>query len=336
MPIPKKTKKGILILLVISVISYPVYLFFRDEPNIPTPYEYPTWNFKLSGDISVETTKSFEDLIEGGYTIVENIGIQTKNNYGTITDYTVTGFPLMTLIDDLGLTLLDYEAILICSSDGYSKILTRSAMELGETDEIIVAYAINGVNLTETDGYLKLMVNRTIADVNSIYCIKNLVEIRFLPRWDLEIKVNGASTSTTNISYYQLMSSSYKDITVTDQYFNATKNGGLWQEFHATGIMLWNLTTASYLNLDLTDCDAINFTGDDGYEKKLTLSVTNLELYFNQIIIAYKWDGEFLLRPNQNLGKGPIRPAINQTVTSTSYTYSVSNLRTIEFWDSTP
>lgn len=333
MTVSKKLRLGILISIVLAVSAFPIYYLLN--PEQPMPYEYPDWSLKLSGDISVETTKSLKELIEGGNAIVEDINIQVKNNFGTIIDYNVTGFPLLMLIDNLGLSLMDYEAILIFANDGYSKILTKSAMDLGIVNEIIVAYAINGVNLTDNEGYLKLMVNRTIADVNSVYCIKNLVEIRFLPKWDLEIKVNGASTSSTNISYYQLMGSTYKYITVYDQYFNATKNGGLWQEFHATGVMLWNLTTTNFLNLDLTDCDAINFTSNDGYRRKLTISMANLETYFNEIIIAYKWDGQFLLRPNQ-ASSGPIRVAINQTVIYPSFSYSVSNLRTIEFWDSTP
>jgi hypothetical protein len=341
MALSKTLKIGLIVVIVAAVSIYPAYLLFRPEVPPEETYEYPIWSLSLSGDVSTQTTKTFAELIDGGNTVVEDLAFQTKDGVGTITQYTVTGFPLLTLVSDLGLSLIDFEAIMIIDNTGYNKILTKADMDTGDVNQVVIAYAIDGANNTESgDGYLRMMVNQTIigggSGANKAYCIKNVTEVRFLPKWDLEIKVVPAAT-TNNISYYQLMSSTYNSIRVTDQYFNATKNGGLWQEFTATGLMLWNLTDASHLSLDLTDCDAMNFTADDGYEKKLTISLANLELYFNQIIVTYKYDGEFMLRKAQgSSNNGPIRMAVNQTVVSPSYSYSVSNLRTIEFWDSTP
>jgi hypothetical protein len=324
--------KGLKILIIVVAIAaasiYPVYLLF-------TP-KYPDWNLTLSGDVSVETSLTYQELMEEGYTIVEDSAFQTLDKDYNVEEYTVTGFPLLTLVEELGISLLEYEAIMIIANDGYSKILTKSEMDTGENDQVVIAYKINGtINDPADDGYLRMMVNQSIigggSGINSGYCIKKITEVRFLPKWDLEIKVG--SSTTVNVSYYNLTSSKdYDDIRVEDQYFNASRNGGLWKEFTATGIMLWNLTTADYLNLDISTCDFVNFTSDDGYEVKMSRPL--IETYFNEVIIAYIYDGEFMLRPTQDPdANGPIRMCLNQTVISNSYKYSISNLRTIEFFN---
>ncbi len=323
---------GVVIIATAVVVPW-YYLVYQNRPS-----EYPTWDLMFFGntvDQSVNVT--YEDIREE-FNVTTFHFNQTKwwtpDGYESV----IANFTGVSLWDIIQFSGVDYgtaNALRFVASDNWeSPILSLDDVENNKS--LIIVYYIEEETLLSGpaeggNGYLMSAVNYSVNEgiKSSHFNLKWLVGVEFIIDWNLELFGSDSLVEENkSINFYEL----YNEETLVrheNVLINYTEPGNYSELRNVSGVTLWSVI--QYLEFNYTTATGIRFHTEGGW-LSMNITLADVEVEADKILIVYKEDGEFL-NPDPDEGDGYLFSLVDFSLTDpdSSSQFCANFLDGIEF-----